>query len=275
MFTPEIIPATMLYRSFLLEAALKEIGKAGFEHAEITVAGTFSPHLLNLADMTEREMDEKAEMVQGSGVCIHALNIGAGYAGAENERVLRLHLNAFRMAKRLGAKIVTLGCGAIASGTGTDEGLKRISSYLNEMSMIAEYEYGTILSVEAPHRCTVTEKYDQIAAYWAVMPDRLRCTIDFAHVIFASAGIERVMEIVGPRLAHVHLRDAVPGNSMRGYGRGDIEFDKIFGLLNRYGYRGKCSMEFPGENDPADVAEMLGNGFAYLKAAQKKAGQEI
>jgi len=38
--------------------------------------------------------------------------------------------------------------------------------------------------------------------------------LDVAHVIFAEAGIERVKDCVGHRIAHAHLRDAKPGNSM-------------------------------------------------------------
>jgi sugar phosphate isomerase/epimerase len=114
---------------------------------------------------------------------------------------------------------VTVGTGSIVEGADIIEGLKKIGTYYNEMSLMAWNEYGITLSVEAPHRNTISEKYEQIVNYWAHMPERLRCTFDVAHITFANAGIERVMNFVGSRIAHVHLRDADIGNSRIPYGR--------------------------------------------------------
>ena len=150
-------------------------------------------------------MKEKAAEAGSCGIHIHALNIGAGFHPA-NTTIRSYHLQALRLAHAYNAEVVTLGCGGIQEGTDTIEGLKKIASYLNELSLIAWNEYGIRLSVEAPHRCTVSEKLEQIKTYWAYMPERLLCTMDVAHITFTGAPVEEVMQIVGNRLAHVHLR---------------------------------------------------------------------
>jgi len=273
MFQSKIIGASMVYRHFPLREAMQHMKANGMDEMEITIAGDFTPHFLNLKYMTEREMDEKAEEAKNAGIHVHALNVGRGYFPKDEEHCRMMHLNAFRLAKRYGAEIVTIGTGAIGEGMDTIEGLKKIGAYYNEMSLMAWNEYGIILSVEAPHRCTVSEKYEQIIAYWANMPDRLRCTFDVAHITFTGASIERVMNFVGDRIAHVHLRDAEKGNSMIPYGEGKIDFKEVFRLLDKHGYKGKCSLEFPAGEKIEDATGALLKGIEYLESKRTESAE--
>lgn len=263
MFQGKLIAASMVFRHFPLREAMKQVKAHGFDEMEVTVAGLFTPHFLHLHEMTENEMKEKAAEAESCGIHIHALNIGAGFHPA-NTTIRSYHLQALRLAHAYNAEVVTLGCGGIQEGTDTIEGLKKIASYLNELSLIAWNEYGIRLSVEAPHRCTVSEKLEQIKTYWAYMPERLLCTMDVAHITFTGAPIEEVMQIVGNRLAHVHLRDAAPGNSMIPYGEGKVDFANVFRLLEKYNYQGKCSLEFPAGEKMEDAIAAFEKGIQVL-----------
>ena len=273
MFQGKLIAASMVFRHFPLREAMKQVKAHGFDEMEVTVAGLFTPHFLHLHEMTENEMKEKAAEAGSCGIHIHALNIGAGFHPA-NTTIRSYHLQALRLAHAYNAEVVTLGCGGIQEGTDTIEGLKKIASYLNELSLIAWNEYGIRLSVEAPHRCTVSEKLEQIKTYWAYMPERLLCTMDVAHITFTGAPVEEVMQIVGNRLAHVHLRDAAPGNSMIPYGEGKVDFANVFRLLEKYNYQGKCSLEFPAGEKMEDAIAAFEKGIQVLNE-QREASAHI
>ena len=270
MYQGKLIVASMVFRHFPLREAMKQLQACGLDEMEVTVADLFTPHFLHLGEMTVDEMKEKADEAAKNGIHVHALNIGAGYNPANPTETRRRHLNAFRLAHAYGAEIVTVGTGKVPNDVDTIEGLKEIARYLNEMSLIAWNEYGVRLSVEAPHRGTVSEKYEQILTFWAYMPERLLCTMDVAHITFAGADIEQVLKTVGPRLGHVHLRDAKPGNSMIPYGEGEVDFARVFRLLEQYRYQGKCSLEFPTGATMSEAVTTLKKGISLLNAKREE-----
>lgn len=273
MYTGKLIAASMVFRHFPLREAMEQVKNNGLDEMEVTIAGKFTPHFLHLKDMTEREMNEKAEEAARAGIHVHALNIGAGYDPQNEDISYRTHLNGLRLAHRYGAEVVTLGCGSAAQGADTIDALRKIAAYYETMSLIAWNEYGIRLSVEAPHRNTLSERFEQIQTYWAYMPERLLCTLDVAHITFAGASVEKVLAFVGFRLAHVHLRDAAPGNSMIPYGEGKINFPEVFRLLERYGYKGKCSLEFPAGEMLEDAAGTLMKGIQFLNEKKNEAAR--
>jgi sugar phosphate isomerase/epimerase len=263
----------MVFRHFPLRDAMKQIKAYGFDEMEVTIAGLFTPHFLHLAYLTESEMKEKAEEAASYGIHVHALNVGAGYTPQNESEVRQCHLQALRLAYAYQAEVVTVGCGGIAEGTDTIQGLQKIADYLNVLSLIAWNEYGIRLSVEAPHRGTISEKLAQIKTYWAYMPERVCCTMDVAHIMFAGNRVEDVLQIVGNRLAHVHLRDAVIGNSMVPYGEGKVDFASVFRLLEKYDYQGKCSLEFPAGEKMDDAIAAFKKGIQVLNS-QREASEK-
>jgi len=269
MYKGKLIAASMVFRHFPLSEAMKQVKAHGFDEMEITMAGLFTPHFLNLEYLTEYEMDEKAAEAAGIGIHVHALNVNFDPKSPVFNRAQ--HLNALRLASRYGAEVVTVSCGNVPEGTETIAGLKTIAAYLNEMSLIAWNEYGIRLSVEAPHRNTCSEKFEQIQTYWAYMPERLKCTMDVAHIIYAGASVEKVLNVVGERLAHVHLRDAVLGNSLLPYGEGKVDFAEVFRLLDRISYKDKCSLEFLAGEKMADAVADFKKGIEILSAKRTEA----
>ena len=273
MYQGKLIATSMVFRGFPLREAMKQIRTHGFDEMEITIAGLFTPHFLHLKEMTIPEMQEKAKEAADNGIHVYALNVGAGYNPASSAETRQIHLNALRLAHAYGSEVVTVGAGAISAGIDTIEGLKEISCYLNEMSLIAWNEYGVKLSVEAPHRNTIAEKIEQIKTYWAYMPEQVCCTMDVAHITYSGADIEQVLKIVSPRLAHVHLRDAKVGNSMIPYGDGEVDFAQVFRLLGQYDYQGKCSLEFPAGTVMDDAVAALKKGILVLNTKREEAAK--
>ena len=268
MYQGKLIASGMAFRHVPFREAVRLLKENGVDGLEATLNGF---HFRHLEDMTEYEMRKAAETAERNGVRVYALNSSAGCYPPNPRGGMLNGIQALRLASFLGAETVTLSAGCIVPGTDTIEGLKTIAAYFNEMSLIAWNEYGIRLSAEAPHRGTCSEKLEQIKTYWAYMPERLGCTLDVAHVTYAGTTVEKVLDVIGPRLRHVHLRDAVPGNSLLPYGKGCVDFAEVFRLLGSRGYRGMCSLEYPGPEDPAEAVQVFMNGIKYLISKQKEA----
>jgi len=268
MYQGKLIAASMAFRHFPFSQTVRLLKENGIDGLEATLNGA---HFRHLEHMTEYEMRKAAEMVEQVGVHVYALNASAGCYPPNPEGGIRGALQALRLASFFGAETVTLATGHIVPGTDTIEGIKTIAAYFNEMSLIAWNEYGIRLSAEAPHRGTCSERLEQIKTYWAYMPERLGCTMDVAHITYAGTTVKKVLDVVGPHLRHVHLRDAVPGNSLLPYGKGCVDFAEVFRLLDSAGYGGMCSLEYPGPEDPAEAVSEILNGMKYLASKQAEA----
>jgi len=268
MYQGKLIATSMAFKHFPLREAMRLLKENGLDEMEATLNGS---HFRHLENMTEYEMQKAAETAKEVGVRVYALNVSAGCYPPNPPDGIRNALQAMRLARFFGAEIVTLAAGYIVPGTDTIEGFKTIAAYFNEMSLIARNEYGLRLSAEAPHRGSCSEKLEQIKTYWAYMPEHLGCTMDVAHITYAGETVEKVLNVVGERLAHVHLRDAVLGNSLLPYGEGKVDFAEVFRLLDRISYKDKCSLEFLAGEKMADAVADFKKGIEILSAKRTEA----
>ena len=67
--------------------------------------------------------------------------------------------------------------------------------------------------------------------------------MDFSHVVASGGSPEDFVERFHGRIAHVHLRDAVPGNINLSIGNGQADFAAGLKSLADKGYTGHFSLE--------------------------------
>jgi sugar phosphate isomerase/epimerase len=75
--------------------------------------------------------------------------------------------------------------------------------------------------------------------------------LDTSHVVAGGGDCVETARAFGERLAHVHLRDAVPGDIHRSIGSGEVDFAALLRHLTATGYEGHYSLEL----ETNDVAE--------------------
>ncbi|MDP4134206.1 MAG: sugar phosphate isomerase/epimerase, partial [Bacillota bacterium] len=206
-----LIASTMTYRAASLETALKRLKEEGFKKAELCTVVDWIPHF-RLINATDETIEEAAKMIEGIGIEIPAINVsGIGNVDDNNNfigtAVLAMN-NAFKLAVRLGAKVVTLACGEIKPEHNREERLKAITAFNTLIADMAE-KYSVTYSIEAPHKLSIAEKTEEIAEYWAKQDKRIKCTFDVAHLTFAGIDPVQIAKVYVNRVAHVHLRDAV------------------------------------------------------------------
>ena len=120
-----------------------------------------------------------------------------------------------------------------------------------------------VCAIEAPHKKSLAERRCEIDEYWALQDERVKCTFDTAHLVYAGESLLDAARAYAPRTAHVHLRDAVKGNSLMRYGEGDVDFAAVLAIFRQAGYKGFYSMEYPTDSDE-EAVERLAASVGYL-----------
>ena len=102
---------------------------------------------------------------------------------------------------------------------------------------------GVELWSESLHFYRLCYDLDRATALTSRLPEQVGIVMDFSHIVASGGDPVEFVERFGPRIAHVHIRDAVPGDINLSVGNGDVEF--AFGLkaLSHTGYAGHFSLE--------------------------------
>jgi sugar phosphate isomerase/epimerase len=67
--------------------------------------------------------------------------------------------------------------------------------------------------------------------------------MDFSHIVASGGDPVDFVGRFGPRIAHVHIRDAVPGNINLSVGNGAVDFGRGLKALADAGYQGHFALE--------------------------------
>ncbi|MDD5603396.1 MAG: sugar phosphate isomerase/epimerase [Eubacteriales bacterium] len=253
-----IIASTMVYNKRTLEGALSGLKEAGYEKTEVCIAKGLCAHY-EYWDFSDEKREAAALIIEASGLVPSAVNQGIGLRikdGATDPYTESAQLEGIRFASRIGAKVVSFGAGILPEGMDRKEYLKKVASHYCRMAKTAREEYGITLSVEAPHKKTIAEKPEEIFEFWSYMDDSIMCTLDIAHFIYGGGNLDDAAARLADRVSLVHLRDAVPGDSLKKFGEGIIDFANFFKNMRKSGYKGDYSLEFPSDNDE-DAAQRL------------------
>lgn len=260
-----IIPSTMIFKGQSLRTALCHIREAGYDRAELCVVPGWVDHY-DVKNATADTLAEAIGVVAESGVRIEAVNLGISWLNAHGDIAYgmeRTMTNALDLASALGAKVMTIAAGVIPPEGKRSIWLKKIAGRNAELADRAAAR-GVQLSVEAPHKRSIAESREDILSYWADQADNVRMTLDPAHMVYAGVDPVEIASFFAARVAHAHLRDAVPGNSLLKYGEGCMDFKAYIAALNAGGYQGLFSLEFPTDSEEEGI-ERLKHARAFFE----------
>lgn len=261
-----ILPSTMIFRSVSLREALSNIRAAGYDKAELCVVPGWVDHY-DVKNATFKTLADAIRTVAASGVRIVAVNFGLNWLDKDGTIIPcagQIARNALDLTSALGAKVMTLAAGPIAPPEKKESWRKIIAGRNAELAELAAAR-GVQLSIEAPHKLSIAEQPDDIAAYWKEQISTLKVTLDPAHITYAGADAAAIAATLAHRCAHAHLRDAVPGNSLLKYGEGCVDFRGYIAAICAAGYEGYFSMEFPTES-AAEGVERLEHAKKFFAA---------
>jgi sugar phosphate isomerase/epimerase len=248
MFNSRLGCSSISFRHQELGAALRTIATLGFEEIDLGALPGVCDHVHY--DLTLNAVGAAAAEVAASGLRVRSVNgdigdlnavlDGGGRAARERHLETLLTLTA-----RTGAKALVLPCGALAHEPvhSVETDLDLIAAQLSHAGQRAA-EYGVELWTESLHFlrfCWNLERAELLAQRLA--GSGVGIVMDFSHIVAAGEDpLEYIRRHAG-RIAHVHLRDAVPGNINLSIGNGDADFAAGLGALAASGFTGHFSLE--------------------------------
>jgi sugar phosphate isomerase/epimerase len=142
-------------------------------------------------------------------------------------------------------KALVLPCGALGHEPvrSLDEDLDETAAQLIRAGQRAA-EFGVELWTESLHFlrfCWNLERAEQLAQRLA--GSGVGIVMDFSHIVAAGEDPLEYVELHAGRIAHVHVRDAVPGNINLSIGNGQADFATGLQALAAHGYAGHFSLE--------------------------------
>ena len=249
MFNSRLGCSSISFRHEDLPAALRTISGLGFEEIDLGA-------LPGVCDHVPYNLDAPAVTavtaeVAASGLRVRSVNgdigdlnsvLDDGGGQAARER----HLEALlTLTANTGAKALVLPCGALSHEPvrSLEEDLDEIATQLIHAGQRAA-EFGVELWTESLHFlrfCWNLERAELLAQRLAGAG--VGIVMDFSHIVAAGEDPLEYLERHQGRVAHVHLRDAVPGNINLSIGNGDADFAAGLRALAASGYAGHFSLE--------------------------------
>ncbi|PVZ56994.1 sugar phosphate isomerase/epimerase family protein [Arthrobacter sp. H-02-3] len=248
MFNSRLGCSSISFRHQDLPTALRTISGLGFEEIDLGALPGVCDHVPY--DLDAAAVAAVTADVVASGLRVRSVNGDIGdlnaVLDADAQSARNRHLDALlTLAAGIGAKALVLPCGALGHEPvrSIDDDLDTIAAQLLGARRRAD-EFGVELWTESLHFlrfCWNLERAELLAERLA--GSGVGIVMDFSHIVAAGEDPLNYLQRHRGRIAHVHLRDAVPGNINLSIGNGDADFAAGLGALAAHGYAGHFSLE--------------------------------
>jgi sugar phosphate isomerase/epimerase len=248
MFHSRLGCSSISFRHQDLATALSTVRSTGFDEIDLGALPGVCDHVPFVLDA--EAVDAVAATVNASGLRVRSVNGDIGDLNrilTDEEQASRAaHLEMLlTLTAAVGAQALVLPCGAIDRDPlrSLEDDLDAVASELTAAARRAE-AFGVEIWTESLHffrLCWNTERAQQLT-------DRLdgsgvRLVMDFSHITASGGNLVDYVDRFAGRIAHVHLRDAVPGNIHLSIGNGSADFAGGLRALADSGYSGHFALE--------------------------------
>ncbi len=239
--------STISFRHQMLPEALATIAGLGFSEIDLGALPGVCDHVPYVLDMAA--VEDVARAVIASGLQVRSINGDIGDLNvplADEPRACRLaHLDMLvALAVATDARALVLPCGAAdhAPVETLEADVARVADELGSAADVAASR-GVQLWTESLHfhrLCWNLERAQLLADH---LPDHVGIVMDFSHIVASGGEPAEFVNRFGPRIKHVHIRDAEPGNINLSVGRGSVDFATGLKALADAGFAGHFSLE--------------------------------
>jgi len=252
--------ATSGFCNYPLEAACRSIAARGFKSVDIVHLGFYCRHL----DLDVVDLGQVRRMLAEHGLRPFGMNYSTSWLVGSFPELARLNdpasvpefehkvKRALAAAQSLGVKVVNTPIGR--RRTELPDPLDELKAAAAVFSRLADEAQGlgVHLAIEAPHVYQLDYNIERMAEFLSyVTSDNLGVVLDSSHWRLIRYDLDAYLRIVGNRLCHIHLRDAVgvdDGSLDQKLeftaGRGEVNFALLARKLDAVGYRGGVTLEF-------------------------------
>ena len=239
--------STISFRHQPLPEALSTVAGLGFAEIDLGALPGVCDHVPYVLD--EAAVADVAGTVAASGLRVRSINGDIGDLNAPlgpKERVARTrHLDMLvALASATGAQALVLPCGSLShepiDSFAAD--LDRLAAELVAAAHVAAGA-GVGLWTESLHFHRLCFDIERAHALTGRIAEQVGIVMDFSHIVASGGDPVDFVDRFGTRVAHVHIRDAVPGNINLSVGNGEVDFGRGLKALADAGYQGHFSLE--------------------------------
>ena len=250
--------STNAYTRFSIFEAVRRIAGAGYAGVEILAD---APHLFPLT-FRESDADRLATLLSETGLKPASINANTatGYYGrefweplfepslanpVEAERRWRMDYTrrCIELAAHLGCPSVSITSGRMVPGIAPEASLDLLKESLRELLPFAQ-SHAVRLGIEYEPGLIIENCLELAALLDDLESPYLGANLDLGHSRVLEEDPETVLKILRKKVFHVHLEDIA---GIRHYhlipGEGDMDFDRLFRLLELHGYGGFVTVE--------------------------------
>lgn len=239
--------STISFRHQPLPEALATIADLGFTEIDLGALPGVCDHVPYVLDM--RAVEDVARTVIASGLQVRSINCDIGDLNvplADGPRAGRQgHLDMLvALAVATDARALVLPCGAI-DHTPIETLETDVARIADELTSAAEVTASRDVELwtESLHLHRLCWNLERSQLLTDHLPANVGVVMDFSHVVASGGDPVDFVASFGPRIKHVHIRDAAPGNINLSVGRGTVDFSRGLKALADAGFAGHFSLE--------------------------------
>jgi sugar phosphate isomerase/epimerase len=263
MIASQLCITTICYHPFTLERALAGIAETGVSAVELAALVGFCDHAApeRLGSNAAREL---SQLLNRHG--LHAVSL-SGHA----DLTVEPGVAAFRARLRLAAD---MGIPIVNTGAADEEGQEVAERFYRNIVPLAELaaELGVLIGIETHGSLTGTGE-ECVAVMTRLNHPHVRINYDPANLIFyRGVRPEADIAIVAPYVAHLHVKDKASLERQKwdfpAIGDGIVDWDIVFGELERVGFSGPASLEVELDGhprSPEEVDQALCRSVKYMQ----------
>jgi sugar phosphate isomerase/epimerase len=246
-FDERIGCSSITFRKLPRADALATIAELGFTRIDLGALPGVCDHVP--FEITPADIAAVVADVRVSGLTVTSVNGDVGdlnvpltgaAAGARADHLERL----LELTAALDAQALVLPCGAQDRTPRVDleTDLDVVAAALNDAGGRAA-RAGVELWTESLHYFRLSCDAERAAKLHARLGNDVGVVMDFSHLTASGTDVVEFVQTHGPRIRHVHVRDAVPGNIHISVGRGSADFAGGIAALGAIGYEGAFALE--------------------------------
>jgi sugar phosphate isomerase/epimerase len=265
MFHDRLGCSSISFRHLPLGDALAAMVGLGFEEIDLGALPGVCDHVP--FELTDADIEGVASRVTDSGLRVRSVNGDVGDLNAVLDGDMlaarEAHLERLlTLTERVGSKALVLPCGALSPDPvrSLDQDLDLVAEQLSAAAERAA-AFGVGLWTESLHFYRLCGTLDRALALASRLEGtKVRHVVDLSHVVASGSQPEEAIAALAGRIAHVHLRDAVPGNINLSIGNGTVDFAGALAALRDADFDGHFSLELEAhdlthEERPAAAAK--------------------
>lgn len=269
-------------RNVSIEEAIKMTAETGYKYIELSL---HKNHIHPL-HYTDKQINSIKDALKNNGIIAISLATGADNLLSDiqfepslvtadkygrNKRI-ELIKRAIDIARELGIPIVSFASGNKDGQLTGQDTYKYLKESVQECLDYAGN--GTTLAIEPEPGMFIGTSYSAKELVCDINSKKFRINLDIGHVECCEPDLYKAIKDVIGLTVHIHIEDIK--NKVHYHeipGEGDLDFEKILGLLKQYNYNGAISVELYHHSNVAK--EALNKSYSYLSGIINKINSAV